>query len=299
MRKLLKILGWVAGGLVLAIGVLALVGFTVSNSKLKKAYAVTVRPVLIPTSAEALARGKHIANTRGCAECHGKDFAGAKVIENGAMGRIHGSNLTRGRGSKVAHFQDTDWVRAIRHGVNAEGRGLFLMPSEEYSHFSDGDLGAVISYLKSVPPVDRDPVPLSFGPVTRGLLTTGKMKLAAEVIDHANVNPVAPLKAATIEYGRYLAHGCTGCHGPNFSGGKIDIGPPDWPPARNLTPHPSGNLSRWTEVDFMRALREGRRPDGTEVNPIMPRGFGGMDDVELRALFLFFRSLPPVETGKR
>ncbi len=299
MRRFLKWAAWAGGGIVLVIGILAGVDFTRSNARLRKNYRVEVRPVLIPTDAAAIARGRHIANTRGCVDCHGKDFAGAKIIENGAMGRIHGPNLTRGRGSVITKFEDTDWVRSIRHGINPGGRGLFLMPSEEYAHFSDADLGNVIAFLKTVPPVDRDPVPFSFGPVTRGRLASGKMKLAAEVIDHPNVNPVAPVKAATVEYGRYLAHGCAGCHGRNFSGGKIEAGPPDWPLARNLTLHPSGNLSRWTEVDFMRAIREGRRPDGSEISPVMPRGFGGMDDEELRALYLFFRSLPPLATGAR
>lgn len=299
MRTAWKVFAYGAGAIGVLAGAGALAIFAGSNAQLNKVHAVSARPVMIPTGTAAIALGRHLANTRGCAACHGNDFGGAKIIDSIAMGRIHGPNLTRGRGSVTARFEDADWVRAIRHGVTHEGRGLFLMPSDEYAHFSDGDLGSVIAFLKTVPAVDRDPVPHRFGPVTRGLLAAGKMKLAADLIDHANVNPVAPVKLATVEYGRYLAHGCTGCHGPNFSGGKITIGPPDWPPAQNLTSHASGNLVRWTEVDFMRALREARRPDGSEINPAMPRGFGGMDDVELRALYLFFRSLPPVATGRR
>jgi hypothetical protein len=37
--------------------------------------------------------------------CHGKDYAGNKVIEDGAMGRVHGPNLTRGKGSRTAQFR--------------------------------------------------------------------------------------------------------------------------------------------------------------------------------------------------
>ena len=36
----------------------------------------------------------------------------------------------------------------------------------------------------------------------------------------------------------------------------------------NLTP--GGPLARWTEADFVRALRTGRRPDGTAIRPPMP-----------------------------
>jgi cytochrome c553 len=281
------------------VAVAAATVFAVSNSRHHKSYPIAVKPVRIPDDGAAVARGRHIAQTRGCMDCHGPDLGGAKVIEDGAMGRLYGANLTRGTGSRTATFKDEDWVRAIRYGVGPDGQGLFLMPSEEYSHFSDDDLGAVIAFLKTVPAVDRDRVPIELGPVTRVLLTVGKMKLAAEVIDHAALRPVSMTPAVTAEYGRYVAAGCTGCHGANFSGGKIDIGPPSWPEAANLTPHADGQFAKWSEDDFVKAIRTARRPDGTELNPVMPRAFGKMDDVELKALFAFFKTLPPVAKGTR
>ncbi len=299
MKKLLKWLGFALAGLVGLIVIGAIAAYFASNAKLQKTFAVSPRPVAIPAGAEAIARGQHIAETRGCNECHGKDYAGNKVIDDAAMGRLHGANLTRGKGSRVGAFSDTDWVRAIRHGVGPDGRGLYLMPSEEYSHFTDEDLGALVAFLKSVPAVDRERVPVVLGPVSRVLLATGKIKLAAETIDHAHEQPRALVKEATAAYGRYIANGCVGCHGPNLSGGKIDIGPPDWPHAANLTPHPDGRLAKWTEADFIGALRTGKRPDGTELNPVMPRLFGQMDDVELKALWAFLKTLPAVATGKR
>lgn len=297
--KVLRIAGYAVAALLLVGGVAAASVYFVSSSKLEQTFPVTARLVAVPSDASAIRRGEHIARTRGCVDCHGKDFAGAKVIEDGAMGRIHGPNLTPGRGSRTASFRDEDWVRAIRHGVGPDNHGLFVMPSEEYAHFSDEDLGALIAFMKSLPPVDRERVPTEYGPVTRVLLTMGKMNLPAAVIDHTRIAPASVMKGATVEYGRYLANGCIGCHGQNFSGGKIEIGPPNWPMAANLTPHDSGNLARWSEADFVRAIREARRPDGSELNPVMPRGFAGMDDTELAALYAFFKSLPPATLGQR
>jgi hypothetical protein len=37
-----------------------------------------------------------------------------------------------------------------------EGRGLIIMPSGHFYYFSDRDLGDIIAYLKSIPPVDRE-----------------------------------------------------------------------------------------------------------------------------------------------
>jgi cytochrome c553 len=299
MRRLLKFAGYAVTGLVALLLVVLVVVYQASGSRLRRTHLVVARPVHIPGEAAAIERGRHLAATRGCLDCHGADLGGAKVIEDSAMGRLYGPNLTKGRGGLPGSYTDGDYVKAIRHGVALDGHGLFLMPSAEYSHLGDDDLGALIAYLKSVPPVDRDRVPLAVGPVARVLLLAGKLKIAADEIDHANLRPASVQPGVTVEYGRYLAVGCTGCHGANYSGGKIDIGPPDWPHAANLTPHADGRLAKWTEDDFLKVLRTARRPDGTEVNPVMPRNFGQMNDVELKAIWLFLRTLPPVPTGSR
>lgn len=298
VRKLLKILGKFTAAL---LAVIVVVGFAVyisSNVVLHKNYAVNPRSIGIPVGDKAVERGHHLAISRGCVDCHGADFAGAKVIDDVPMGKVYGANLTPGAGG-LAGYTDQDWVRAIRHGIARDGHGLFIMPSDEYSHLNDYDVGALVAYMKTLKPVDKPREPIALGPVSRILLVTGKMSLAAEKIDHPNVRPRPIAPAASAEYGQYLAVACTGCHGPNLSGGKIEIGPPDWPPARNLTPHPSGNLAKWTENDFIRAIRESKRPDGTEVILPMPRGFAAMSDLELGALWAFLQTLPPVATGVR
>jgi len=301
MKTLLKILGYTLGALVLLVGIAALAIYTGSNARLKKTYVVNVKPVNVPavTDAAALARGKHLATTRGCTECHGADLGGAKVFENGAMGKVHGPNLTRGRGGVPAEWGDLDYVRAIRHGVTRDGRGLFLMPSADYAQFSDSDMGSLVAFVKSMPPVDRARGPVQLGPVARTLTAVGKIKLAAEIIDHAHVEPAVVTPGVSVDYGRYVAATCTGCHGPNFSGGKIDVGPPDWPPAANLTPHADGRISKWTEADFIQAVRTAKRPDGSEINPVMPRAFAQLEDTELRAIWAYFKTLPAAATGVR
>ena len=299
MSRLIRILAYTLAGLLVLVVIASTVVVFLSNGRLKKSHQVTSRMIAIPTDAAAIARGKHLAETRGCNDCHGRDFGGNKVIEDGAMGKLYGPNLTRGKGSRIGSFKDEDWVRAIRHGIGPDQKGLFIMPSEEYSHFSDDDLGAVIAYLKTVPPVDRERVPTELGPISRVLLATGKMKLAVEVIDHPNVKPRPIAAAVTPEYGRYVATSCVGCHGPNLSGGKIEIGPPSWPQAANLTPHADGRIAKWTEMDFVNTVRTAKRPDGTELNPVMPRVFGQMNDVELKAIWSYLKTLPPIATGTR
>jgi len=60
------------------------------------------------------------------------------------------NNLTSGLGGIGSVFTDTDYVRAIRHGIGRDNKSLLIMPSEQYNRISDEDLGALIAYLKTV-----------------------------------------------------------------------------------------------------------------------------------------------------
>ncbi|MEO7599973.1 MAG: cytochrome c [Opitutus sp.] len=299
MRLLLKIVGRI---LVVAVALLLVAaGFVYwkSNSLLKRSFTASVSAPKLGLSGVSLERGHHLAKTRGCLECHGPDLSGAKVVDDPAMGKLYGPNITRGKGGLKAAHTDEDFVRALRHGIGADGRGLVLMPSTDYTHLTEEDLGSLIMYVKSMPPVDRDSVPISLGPVARTLLVVGKIKLAADEIDHANVVPAVVTAAVTAEYGHYVAATCFGCHGTNLSGGKIDIGPPDWPHAANLTPHPSARPATWSEADFIKVIRTGQRPDGTTLNPVMPRAFGEMNETELKAVWAYLKTVPAFATGTR
>ena len=297
MSRFIRLLGYALAGLVALVAVAYGAVTWISTARLHRIYTVTVESVPIPGDAGAIARGRHLAVVRGCAECHGDDLGGAVVVDNALLGTVHGPNLTRGRGGATAGLTDADWVRAIRHGIGATGRPLFIMPSEDMAHYSDDDVGAIIAYAKSVPPVDRATVPIRLGPLGRVLVTVGAIQLAADKIDHNHIGPDRTPPGVTVAYGRYLAVTCVGCHGPRFTGGKIAGAPPDWPPAKNLTPDPSNAISKWTEQDFINTLRTAHRPDGTELSPVMPRAMGQMTDDELKALWLFLRTLDPVPNG--
>lgn len=91
-----------------------------------------------------------------------------------------------------------------------------------------------------------------------------------------------------------------GCHGPTLSGGPIPGAPPDWPPARNITPDEATGIGGWTEADFVRAMREGKRPDGSSIAEVMPwRAYAAMRDDDLKALWLFLRAAAPKSFGGR
>jgi cytochrome c553 len=298
-----KIIGYTAGGLIGVVVLVAAGGYVASESRVSGKMPVTHEAIAIPTDSASIARGAHLAGPIAkCTDCHGADLGGAVIVENGAMGRWPGPNLTRGKGSVTTNLKDEDVVRAIRHGLAPDGRKLMLMPASNYVDFSAEDIGAIIAYVKSVPPVDRDMGPIKMGPVARGLIVAGKLPaFEAEAVNHSKAPSPAQVVAPTAAYGDYLAHvgGCTGCHGPTLAGGHIDMGDPSWPPAANLTP--TGLQKQgYTEAGFLTALRTGKRPDGTTINPVMPyRLTKDMTDEEIRAVWLYLQTVPPREFGAR
>jgi cytochrome c553 len=294
-KFLLRSVVCIAGLLLAAVATV----FVVSNHKLARHYSVAVAAVHVPGSPEAIQRGRHVATIRGCTSCHGADLGGNVVMDNAAMGRVYGPNLTKGKGGVGGRLQNEDWVRAVREGIGEDGHPLFIMPSKDFVALSDEDLGAVLAYAESVAPVDREVPGIEFGPVSRMLIALGKSKLSAEVITHVRAPAVAHVAVeVSPEYGRYLASTCSGCHNSSFSGGKIAEGPPDWPHAANLTRGAGSAVAGWSEADFLRAIRTATTPDGRAVNPVMPRAFGQMSDLELKAIWSFIQTLPPVATGQ-
>jgi cytochrome c553 len=249
----------------------------------------------------AVARGSHLVNALyGCGECHGANFGGGTMVDDPAIGRLLGPNLTLGTGSRTLKYTAADWDRMVRHGVKPNGQGS-PMPSADFFAMSDRELSDVVSYIRSLPPVNNEVPPIAVGPLGKVLVATGELQLSADkhptnhVINHITVPPA---EVANATFGKHLAGVCSGCHGPQFAGGKINGGPPDWPPAANLTPT---GLAGWTFDDFSRALKEGKSKSGValrEPMASMPKFAKNMTDVELQALWAFIKDLPPQPMGK-
>jgi mono/diheme cytochrome c family protein len=296
-RRALRWGARIAGG---AAALLVVVGagvYGASERHAHRRYAAPAHPLRVPTDSASVARGAHLATVRGCVGCHGEGLSGRVEMDDPAVGRLAGPNLTRG--GRGARLTDADWERAVRHGVRRDGTPLFIMPAQEHNGMSDEDLGAVVAYARALPP-SPNAAPASYaGPVLRTMQAAGKVNLypAAE-IDHRRPHPARVAAEPTAAYGRYLASMCAGCHGPGFGGGPIPGAPPGWKPASNLTP---AGIGHYTEADFARALREGVRPGGAPIDSSMPvaRITRRMTDVELRALHAYLRTLPARPYGSR
>jgi mono/diheme cytochrome c family protein len=101
--------------------------------------------------------------------------------------------------------------------------------------------------------------------------------------------------------GEYLAAagGCVGCHTEDrkdavrFAGGRALATPFGTFHGPNITPHPQAGIGRWTEADFVRAMRQGVRPDGASYFPAFPYpSYTKISDADLRDLWAYLRTLP-------
>jgi mono/diheme cytochrome c family protein len=262
-------------------------------------YDVRVDTIIIPTDQAAIARGEHIATVRMCRYCHTEDLSGQFETVPGLI-TLSFPNLTSGAGGVGTTNTDEDWVRAIRHGVGHDGRGLLLMPAQQFYYLSDEDLGTLIAYLKSLPPVDNELPGTSPGPLGRVMLALGQFPPEATnpvvlTIDHDGPRPITPQPGVTVEYGEYLARTCTGCHGDHFNGKLIRTDAEYLAP--NLTP--GGELAFWSEEDFITTLRTGVTPGGKQLKDAMPwKFFGQMSDDEMKAVWMYLQSLPALPQGK-
>lgn len=294
---------WISGGLgvlvVLAAGA-AVVGTQLAERKSQRQIKVNVQPVIFPNDAAALERGKYLFNSRGCTDCHGANGAGREFINDGKGLRLAGANISPGEGNVVARYTPEDWVRTLRHGVKPDGRPLFLMPSEDYNRFTDADLGALVAYVRSLPPVKGGAAVVELSLPVKLLYGFDAIKDSAQKIDHALPPATAVAEGVTAAHGAYVVNMCIGCHGPGLSGGKIPGTPPDWAPAANLTPGEGSVMTRYKDAgQFVAMLRSGKRPDGTAVTVMPFESLRELNDVDAQALYAYLKTVPAKPFGQR
>ena len=293
MRKVVRIIGIVLGGLMGVLLLAGLVLYLIGNARLNKSYDIPASDITLPTDAASIEFGKHRVETL-CQGCHGPDLSG---IDNWfsapPLGNIDSANLTSGKGGIGGEFTTEDYVRAIRHGIDRAGKPIFMTAVPSTAHLSDEDLGAIIAYLKTIPPVDHTVRERHFTPLARILLAAGMLgKLPAESVSH-DVHVTAPARDATAAYGEYLVNtnDCHICHGPDLNGGPYPN-----PTIKKISPNltPGGELGFWTEEQFIKTIRTGTTSGGHQLDPeFMPwKYYRLFQDDELKAIWAYLQSLP-------
>lgn len=297
MKKTLKWIGILFGSLIGLVLLAAVVLYWMGGSRIARTHDVEPLSLEIPSDSAAIARGKHLSEAVTlCSGCHGKGLVGQSFIVEPSIATIYASNLTAGDGGIGARYSDADLVRAVRNGVNQEGRGLIIMHSDRYQHLTAGDLADIIAYVRSVPPVDNVQPAMETAALGRILVALGMFDsdnipfISAEVIDHdAPFRPAITPEVST-EYGEYLATVglCSMCHGSDLRGGTpIEEGAP---PGPGLLAY---GTPEWSDEQFLATIRTGMTPYGRSLDTLyMPaQYFGKMTDDELLSIRRYISSL--------
>jgi len=287
-------------------------------------------PLASSSDSAVIARGRYLVlGPAHCNSCHVSSIQDLEDSDKGAniplkggvgfpmgpLGTMFTRNITPDKTTGIGRYTDGQVFRMMRHGIRPDGLASLplLMP---FWNMADDDLIAVVSYLRSIEPVENS-VPENewtfIGKAVRALTPTFK---PIENPEAAKVAP--PMSPPSIARGEYLSRyvtNCVGCHtprdittfeatGPEFSGGMefepwpalnkhFNLDTTLWLRTPNITPHPGGVFVRYpTPEDFIRRFRQGRT---IPISPMDWGPFSRISDEDLTSIWMFLSSLEPVE----
>jgi mono/diheme cytochrome c family protein len=294
---------------------MAVLYFSACNSEKKEPVAVVNKDSLN----NAIARGEYLANHVAiCIDCHsqrdvtkfsmpvvpGTEGGGGHAFgkAEGIPGEVTPPNITP---ATLADWTDDEIARAMTQGVNKKGDTLFpVMPYHHYARLTRDDVYSIIAYIRTLKPLDSTTAPRKllippsmYGPLPANTLATNAM----------------PPTSDRVKYGEYItnAAACSECHTPRgpqgpdfsrmFSGGFVfDLGIFKVAVA-NITPDSATGIGSLSEDAFVDKFKSNSDPNKVNVNPgrensIMPWSmYGSMKESDLRAIYAYLRTVPPVK----
>ena len=316
MKKVVRIIGWIVGALVVAIAL----GF--GYLYLRYPDVGPVRELNVTSTPERIARGEYLANhVSVCIDCHstrdwsrfsgpivpGTEGKGGEVFDQklGFPGVIYAHNITPGG---LGSQSDGVLYRAITTGVDKNGKAMFpIMPYPHFNMMSEEDILSIIAYIRTLKPIENNPPPTVLDPPMNFIVRTIPMKRTPQR---------DPDTSNTYEYGKYLvnAAGCSECHtqqvkgkplpGMDFAGG-FAFPFPSGAVVRsaNITPDEETGIGAWSESDFVSRFKfydnaEARnlKPEEVGYNSFMPwTMYAGMTERDLSAIYKYLRTVTPVK----
>lgn len=302
--------------LVLATLAMALVGVVLVVSR--RTFDAPYPAITASRDPKVITRGRYIAyGAAHCVNCHTPSSqneaieAGATPLLTGGrafkgpFGSVTTPNLTPDTETGIGRYTDAELARAIRHSVKPNGQAL--LPFMQTQHFSDEDLTAVISFLRSQPAV-RNPAALA----GRQFNLLGKALIAFAIKPAGPTRPVLTHTPpeGTEESGEYLATSlasCDSCHTkrnlltgayetPRFSGGMtFPVDEQHVIVTPNLTPAKAGRITTWTEEQFVGRFGVGVGIKGTH----MPwKQYQTLTETDVRSIYRYLRTLKPIEEDR-
>jgi mono/diheme cytochrome c family protein len=275
---------------------------------------VGIATLALATSAAAqspVERGDYLVNAvMACDGCHTprgpngfvmeKRFSGGSQTWDDPAYTVKGSNITPDRETGIGTWSETDIKVSLTEGLRPYGLPLApQMPFPFYKIMTGGDLDAVVTYVRSVAPIQNRVQPPVY-----------KAPMPAEVIPGADRPIDETALRDPVKRGFYLAtlaH-CMECHSrrpdgrQDFSnwfgrGGYEMAGPWGKAVVPNITSHPTKGIGGWSDAEIKRSLTHGVARDGRLFKQPMARQvyFSKMEAADVDAIVAWLRTLPSFE----
>ncbi|HEU0134555.1 MAG TPA: c-type cytochrome, partial [Allosphingosinicella sp.] len=276
MRKALRWAGIGLGGLIALLVVAAILVFAWSEMILRRGYSAAPERLPAPSAAQ-MAEAPRLARVLGCLSCHGEGLKGKIMFDAPGVARVFAPNITE----IAAKSSDRQLAAGIRQGIGHDGRGLFIMPSPQYSRLTDNETAALVAWIRTLPRAQGQAKGLSAGPLGRIGLVLGSFRPGPEGV--AEYRAKAPIALGPgHEPARHLtATACSECHGPALMGGSA--GPDQKAPDLAVA-------AGYDAAQFRTLMKTGRPPSGRDLglmSEVARNDFSHLTDAELDALHAY------------
>jgi mono/diheme cytochrome c family protein len=277
-------------------------------------YAPGAIDLKVEVTPERVERGRRTAESL-CAACHLDNdtgtLSGRPMLDlPPRFGSAHSANITADRDTGIGAWTDGELAYLLRTGVTRDGR--YTPPwMVKLPLMADEDLEDVIAFLRSSDPMVR-PIKVKRPPSRPSLLSKILSRVVFKPLPYPAARIVAPVLTDKVAFGKYLVQGrapCYACHSADFA--KVD----DLVPERsagylgggnpmpdlvgrtvqtaNITPDPETGIGKWSEDEFVRAVRFGVRPDRSVLlYPMVP--LPELSDEEVRAIYAYLLTVPAI-----
>ena len=259
-----------------------------------------------------VAKGARLAALGNCGLCHtaqgGREFAGGVAINTG-FGTVFGSNITPDPDTGIGRWSELAFRRAMRDGVDREGRHLYpAFPYDYFTRLTDDDVKALYAFLMT-----REPVQATASHNRLAFPFDIRLAIAGWKLMFLNPGRYRPDPSHDAEWNRgaYLSQGlahCGACHTPrnalgaterrhDLAGGEVE----GWT-APALNDHSPAPVP-WKELSLFAYLRHGwDRLHGGAAGPMAPivHNLARAPADDVRAISAYIDSVegPPSEERK-
>lgn len=262
---------------------------------------------------DLMARGKYMFGAAGGCGCHtepkGQLNAGGRKYD-GPFGTVYSTNITPDRQTGIGAWTDDQIITAIRLGRRPNGERIIpVHPFTIFNGMAEEDLRALVAYLRSVPPVNRQNTPKRITvPLFESVFLPAWL---AAFAPKETPPPTAP--TGGLARGEYLVRAvshCGECHTPRGVTQATDNSRflagnpkgPDGDEVPNITPDKDTGIGDWSEEQIAEFLGGGAKPNKDKAGGLMAEviqgtsaGFKDLTKSDRLAITQYLKAIPAVK----